>query len=110
MSVPPLSGSMPVLKMSQKRQDARDACWLVYIDIIVKQSTSQKFQNLTDRAQKLELLLQFLTRTSIIQAIITQLTFTANNRNIRKRCEECSMLTIKTPERHLSNIVVVFSC
>ena len=36
MSVPPLSGSMPVLKMSQKRQDARDACWLVYIDIIVK--------------------------------------------------------------------------
>ena len=110
MSVPPLSGSMLMLKMSQKRQDARDACWLVYIDIIVKQSTSQKFQNLTDRAQKLELLLQFLTRTSIIQAIITQLTFTANNRNIRKRCEECSMLTIKTPERHHSNIVVVFSC
>ena len=82
MSVPPLSGSMPVLKMSQKRQDARDACWLVYI--IVKQSTSQKFQNLTDRAKKLVLLLQFLTRTRIIQAIITQLTFTANNTNIRK--------------------------
>ena len=26
---------------------------------------------------------------------------TANNRNTRKRCEICSELTIKTPERHV---------
>ena len=34
--------------------------------------------------------------------------FKANNRNIRKRCEICSKLTIKTPERHLASFCCLY--
>ena len=33
--------------------------------------------------------------------------FQVNNRNTRTRCEVCSNLTIKTPERHLSRVFIV---
>ena len=59
----------------------------------------------------------FMTTTSFIISIDTEKNyqlkgqfflppniymFKINNRNIRKRCETCLYLTIKTPERHLS--------
>ena len=33
--------------------------------------------------------------------------FKRNNRNARKRCEICSKLTIKTPERRRSGVFIV---
>ena len=33
--------------------------------------------------------------------------FRVNNRNTRVRCEICSKLTIKTPERHRSGVLIV---
>ena len=43
------------------------------------------------------------TRTAILCQLgwisITGFLFKVNNRNTRKRCEICSKLTIKTPER-----------
>ena len=33
--------------------------------------------------------------------------FKVNNRNTRKRCETCSKLTIKTPERHCRSGVFI---
>ena len=35
--------------------------------------------------------------------------FKDNNRNTRKRCE-CSKLTVKTPEQHISHLFIVFYC
>ena len=34
--------------------------------------------------------------------------FKDDNKDTRKRCKICSKLTIKTPERHIINVVLVF--
>ena len=34
--------------------------------------------------------------------------FKDDNKDNRKRCKICSKLTIKTPERHIINVVLVF--
>ena len=64
------------------------------------------YRNPRDKGRKLKVLKMFIRRPGGLQCVLSTFKlqvgnymFKFNNRNARTRCEICSKLTIKTPER-----------
>ena len=53
----------------------------------------------TSKGETKEVLIELLVKIDLLRILANIYLFKFNNRNLRKRCEICSKLTIKTPER-----------